>query len=584
MEGTEVAGGVEVVTEATVSVDPQDLAVCIRVLEAFHGNMEALKAAPFKALRRAVVPLCEDVRTRLFHGKDVATYDDTKKKKQDRKRKAAQAASLDKHFINNTKLRSQRLQALDSLAAAAPMLALVADGAVVDDAPDVSMDGQTDNQPPPTLHGFRSCYACKKRFDTLHHFYDQLCPDCATLNFQKRLQTADLTGYIALVTGARVKIGYHTALKLLRAGATVIATSRFPQDAAIRYANESDYSTWKVYIILLDDVASSHETRLHVYGLDLRDLAGAEVFMDCIERTFHSLDILVNNATQTIRRPTHYYQHLLPNERRAPADTPENIRDVLSGNHSFQRALATPHQPLTLTHAASTDPSTAPTNFANDAALSATTSTPTAKSAELSQLPLTKDDKDLTADERAALYPVAQYDANNQQVDLRKTNSWKLKIDHVESPELAEVFAINALAPFILNKRAILLFEKSARPHHFIVNVSAMEGKFYRYKTPHHPHTNMAKAAANMMTRTCSEELKTRHIYMNSVDTGWINDENPRDKAQEIAAKHNFQTPLDEIDAAARILDPIFGGFQDTSKPLTFPSGEFFKDYQRSEW
>ncbi|RHZ20485.1 hypothetical protein DYB26_008062 [Aphanomyces astaci] len=496
MEGTEVAGGVEVVTEATVSVDPQDLAVCIRVLEAFHGNMEALKAAPFKALRRAVVPLCEDVRTRLFHGKDVATYDDTKKKKQDRKRKAAQAAALDKHFINNTKLRSQRLQALDSLAAAAPMLALVADGAVVDDAPDVSMDGQTDNQPPPTLHGFRSCYACKKRFDMLHHFYDQLCPDCATLNFQKRLQTADLTGYIALVTGARVKIGYHTALKLLRAGATVIATSRFPQDAAIRYANESDYSTWK--------------TRLHVYGLDLRDLAGAEVFMDCIERTFHSLDILVNNATQTIRRPTHYYQ--------------------------------TPHQPLTLTHAASTDPITAPTNSANDAALSATTSTPTAKSAELSQLPLTKDDKDLTADERTALYPVAQYDANNQQVDLRKTNSWKLKIDHVESPELAEVFAINALAPFILNKRAILLFEKqSARPHHFIVNVSAMEGKFYRYKTPHHPHTNMAKAAANMMTRTCSEELKTRHIYMNSVDTGWINDENPRDKAQEIAAKHNFQ-------------------------------------------
>ncbi|ETV93010.1 hypothetical protein, variant [Aphanomyces invadans] len=554
-----------VAAAATVQVDPQDLATCIRVLEVFHGNMDALKAAPFKALRRAVVPLCEDVRSRLFHGRDVASYDYSKKKKLDRKRKAQQAAALDKQFINNTKLRAQRLQALESLTAAAPMLALVPDGAVVDDAPDTPIDHE--DEQPKTLHGFRSCYACKKRFDTLHHFYDQLCPDCAALNFEKRMQTADLTGYIALVTGARVKIGFHTALKLLRAGATVIATSRFPQDAAIRYANEADYDTWK--------------SRLHVYGLDLRDLGGAEVFMDCIERTFHSLDIVINNATQTIRRPTHYYQHLLTNERRSLADTPDNIRDVLSGNASFQHALTAPHQPLTLTHASSggdDDHGVLPREAVAMPAAAATTS------AELSQVPLTTDDKDLSAEERAALYPVAQYDANHQQVDLRHTNSWKLKIDHVESPELAEVFAINALAPFILNKRAILLFEKSSRPHHFIVNVSAMEGKFYRYKTPHHPHTNMAKAAANMMTRTCADELKSRNIYMTSVDTGWINDENPRAKAQDIAMKHNFQTPLDEIDAAARILDPIFIGFQDATTQGTFPSGDFFKDYKRSEW
>ncbi|KAF0692199.1 Aste57867_16700 [Aphanomyces stellatus] len=188
----------------------------------------------------------------------------------------------------------------------------------------------------------------------------------------------------------------------------------------------------------------------------------------------------------------------------------------------------------------------------------------------------------MSEEARAALFPAAQYDTNMQQVDLRSTNTWKLKIDQVELPELAEVFAINTLAPFILNKRAILLFDKSPMPYKFIVNVSAMEGKFYRYKTPHHPHTNMAKAAVNMMTRTCAEELTGRSIFMNSVDTGWINDENPREKAQEIAATHNFQTPLDEIDAAARILDPIFGGFQ--QEPHVFPSGQFFKDYQRSEW
>ncbi|CAK4240196.1 unnamed protein product [Aphanomyces euteiches] len=482
-----------------VDIAAEDLATCIRVLESFHSNLEAFKAPRFKSLRRAVLPLCEDVRSRLFHGKDVATYEQSKQIKQERKRKAAQAAALDKQFINNTKLRVERLNALDSLTTAAPMLPQIPDGAVIADlVPE-------EEQEAPTLNGFRSCYVCKKRFDVLHHFYDQLCPTCAALNFEKRLQTTDLTGCKALVTGARVKIGYHTALKLLRAGAIVIATSRFPQDAAIRYSKESDYDKWK---------------------------------------------------------------HLLANERRANEDIPAAIRDVLRGNSSFQQSLTTSQNHLALTH--SEDP------------LTLSKPATTSKSAEMSQLPLTKDDQELAESERAALYPTEQYDTNMQQVDLRKTNSWKLKIDQVESPELAEVFAINTLAPFILNKRAILLFEKSDKPYKFIVNVSAMEGKFYRYKTPHHPHTNMAKAAVNMMTRTCAEELKSRKIFMNSVDTGWINDENPREKAQAIAVEHNFQTPLDEIDAAARILDPIFGGFQ--LDPVSFPAGEFFKDYQRSEW
>ncbi|KAF0689911.1 hypothetical protein As57867_018619, partial [Aphanomyces stellatus] len=488
-------------------VDPTDLATCIRVLDSFHDKMEAFKAPQFKSLRRAVLPLCEDVRSRVFFGKDAATYEQSKQKKQERKRKAMQAAAHDKQFINNTKLRVQRLQALDTLTAANPMLPQIPDGAVEDDGSAAAADVAPDDiKPSATLHGFRSCYVCKKRFDTLHHFYDQMCPDCATLNFDKRLQTADLNGYKALVTGARVKIGYHTALKLLRAGALVIATSRFPQDAAIRYAKEQDYESWK--------------QNLHVYGLDLRDLGGAEVFMDCIEKTFGWIDIVINNATQTIRRPTVYYQHLLANERRSPDETPAAIRDVLRSNISFQQSLTGPNHALALM------PETEGT--VSNASVAT-------QSAELSQMPLTSEDREMSEEARAALFPAAQYDTNMQQVDLRSTNTWKLKIDQVESPELAEVFAINTLAPFILNKRAILLFDKSPMPYKFIVNVSAMEGKFYRYKTPHHPHTNMAKAAVNMMTRTCAEELTGRSIFMNSVDTGWINDENPREKAQEIA-------------------------------------------------
>ena len=147
--------------------------------------------------------------------------------------------------------------------------------------------------------------------------------------------------------------------------------------------------------------------------------------------------------------------------------------------------------------------------------------------------------------------------------------------------------AINAMAPFVLNARLTTLLEKSAamdgnsKRAAFIVNVSAMEGKFYRYKTPNHPHTNMAKAALNMMTATSAADYANDNVYMNAVDTGWINDENPMHVAARIAKEHEFQTPIDEEDAAARCVAPILEGVRDAAEP---PFGKFFKDYAESEW
>ena len=161
----------------------------------------------------------------------------------------------------------------------------------------------------------------------------------------------------------------------------------------------------------------------------------------------------------------------------------------------------------------------------------------------------------------------------------------------MSTPELAEVLAINTLAPFVINARLQPLLEAAActpPPEStseagaaFVVNVSAMEGKFYRYKTPNHPHTNMAKAALNMMTRTSAPDLAASHrIFMTAVDTGWINDENPRERAARTAESHHFQTPIDEVDAAARVLHPVFDGVL-TGAPLF---GVFLKDYKETEW
>jgi NAD(P)-dependent dehydrogenase (short-subunit alcohol dehydrogenase family) len=186
-----------------------------------------------------------------------------------------------------------------------------------------------------------------------------------------------------------------------------------------------------------------------------------------------------------------------------------------------------------------------------------------------------------------AQFPHGVLDVNKQQVDLRTHNSWTMKLHEVSTPELAEVFAINAMAPAIINARLKTLMERDATSMKWIVNVSAMEGKFYRFKSENHPHTNMAKAALNMMTRTSAQDYVKSKIYMTAVDTGWINDEKPIDKAVAHEKKHNFQTPLDEIDAAARVLDPVIGPLYLMAKGdlnVEPPWGVFLKDYMKCEW
>ncbi len=365
----------------------------------------------------------------------------------------------------------------------------------------------------------QKCYTCKAHYQQVHFFYHMLCPACAALNYDKRMQRCDLHNRVAVITGGRIKIGYLTALRMLRDGAKVWVTTRFPKDSARRFSQEKDFSDW------------SH--RLKIVALDLRNLNQVNHFIQQLQSKEKHLDIVIHNAAQTIKRPAAFYQHLLALEECPLSDLPTSVQHCLE--HSTQ-------------HGYIGDP---------------------------------WEQQLLPADIRQ-YFPAGQYDKNHQQIDLRSANSWSLRLEEVSPAEMLETQLVNVTAPFMLNSQLKAMLMQSPFTRKFIINVSAMEGQFNRAsKTPYHPHTNMAKAALNMMTRTAAQDYAQDGIFMNSVDTGWITQENPHPKKEQIYEEHSFVPPLDETDGMARIYDPIVMGLTQPDIPLF---GHFLKDYFPHAW
>ena len=400
----------------------------------------------------------------------------------------------------------------------------------------------------------RGCYICKDDYTLVDAFYHWLCPTCAARSHAKRDQGADLSGRRALLTGGRAKIGMYIALRLLRDGAHLTLTTRFPHDAVRRYSSLPDAADWI--------------GRLKIVGIDLRDPTQVVALADDVAAA-GPLDVLINNACQTVRRSPGAYAPLVAAEAEPLPDAiagralPEMVRfDRISEAHpaaiagALSREAVAAHGGESLDHAR--------------ASHSAATLTALALKAGHASL-----DAHLagTAVDAGGLLP-----------DLQSTNSWTQTVDEVDPMELLEVQLCNSVAPFLLVSRlrpamaAAAAAARSGRAH--VVNVSAMEGQFSRrYKGPGHPHTNMAKAALNMMTRTSAGEMfETDKILMNAVDTGWITDERPHQDKLRIAAE-GWHAPLDLVDGAARVYDPVVRG--EAGEDL---HGHFLKDYDPSPW
>lgn len=455
----------------------------------------------------------------------------------------------------------------------------------------------------PKIGDFRlNCNVCKSEYLSRHPFYHQLCPRCGDFNYMKRLSTADLKGYVCLVTGGRVRIGYQIVLKLLRAGATVLTTTRWVYDAANRYSQESDFDSFR--------------NRLQIHFLELSDIPSVELYCSYLMKNYQRIHILINNAAQTITRPENWHSKMNLLEKHSLLQLSREIVTELLVNEWNSQAMPTMNQNIKQflalsdvqsvysTAGSTVIPAVVVRDMNGDCLLNEETTdwnvslcTPTAKGFATGELVMSQ--------RNDATNQWVTYDESGQPLDSAGSNSWSRRLHDVSATEVAETMAVNSIAPFLLTSKLkqllspidITSVKSSQGPLDntrrnsgmtgvmgHVVNVTSLEGKFnVGKKSTGHPHTNMGKAALNMLTLTSARDYLHCGIYMNAVDTGWVTDMAPGSIGNRSKVHETFVgPPLDEIDGAARVLDPIFS-YVSSDGSVRY-SGNFLKDYMKASW
>ena len=405
---------------------------------------------------------------------------------------------------------------------------------------------------------FKNCYICKERLvlENIHKFYGNLCKKCGEYNYSFRTMKLDFSGRIAIVTGGRVKIGYYIATKLLSYGAKVLITSRFPKDTLFKYQQDPDYEKWK--------------NNLVIYPIDFRIFESTIKFVDFINENFPHVDILINNAAQTIRRTTSYYRYLLPTETKDL--NPEDEKKVIKNDYiNLQKQLKEGEKSKN-------------TKKEIENSLISLVNNKNPEYKEI--LPLSVIASQIRIMEEKEQPHVTVMGGDGQPYDFSGgKNSWNFEFDEIPFQEFTEVQIINAWTPYYLCVKLKPLMMQSPFPDKYIVNVTSVEGIFNHFKRSSHVHTNMAKAALNMFTRTCGSYLKDIGIYMTCVDTGWVSPMNEMNSLLDKNKKKSYESefvniPLDELDGAMRVLHPIIEGI----KNKNYLFGILLKDYIKSPW
>ncbi|VXB85115.1 Oxidoreductase [Flavobacterium sp. 9AF] len=355
----------------------------------------------------------------------------------------------------------------------------------------------------------KKCYCCNVSYKMAHEYYNRLCPICATENYENRFQNINLENRNVILTGGRVKVGFATALKLLRSKANVVITSRFPALALKQFEAENDYEEWK--------------NQLVIYGLDLRNLKAIHNFIEFYKSKYTTLDILINNAAQTIKYPDEYYLPMVKEEEKL-IEKYQNVVNLIAN-----------------------------------------------------KTPISKEIKAL--EYNVSEFTEIQLNRFGQPIDAREKTSWNSTLNEVSLHELVEVNLINQMAPYYLIKEFKPLLLNSTFNEKFIINVTSSEGIFsYTNKTTFHPHTNMTKAALNMLTLTSGKEFANDQIYMSCVDVGWIST-GAKEELRKKQFEKGYIPPLDSVDGASRIVHPIIEGIKGN-----YLYGVLLKNYKVASW